>query len=329
MMKNKNNFILDGWQYNCNFVDSHFEFEVISPTKTDIPKNLYKFYDLSKNSIDALTNLYIYASHPNQFNDRFDCYEKVVEFDNISDVKCLWSNLYDKFCNSYTGEKTQFLESIKAFRTLFYRKCGILCLTPNKDSEQMWALYSKNVGFRLGFNINQFPFHHYGPFPIHYIEQLPKIKTSQCGIHTAALIQTNVKHKSWEYENEWRLLISNPDGFDMKSFGLNADCINRPDDHDRKFHYPLSALADVTLGIDFFTDAQLESRLYAHNSEMTVIYPKICLQTMLLDFLSEIQKKYFLKVHIILMKEDSYGIEEIPVLVIKLNKYAYHFIETK
>ena len=192
----------------------------------------------------------------------------------------------------------------------------------------MWSLYAQNTGFRLEFDVRRFPFAYKGPFPINYREKLPILRTSEWGVPAAALVQTNVKYASWSYENEWRLLIYNAEGLDMKAYGPQSELYNLLDDHDRKYRYPLTALKSITLGCDFFRDAQLEYRLFVVGDEMNVMYPHECLQTQLLDFLVEVQKKYPLKVY--LACKTKYGtLEDVPVVVIKLSKRTYHFVETE
>ena len=320
---------LNGWRYKANLVNGVFDFKVIPLNPISPPKIFYKFYSLSENAVDALTNLYIYASHPFQLNDPFDCSKDIIQINDSKSMQALWGKLYDKFCQDYQSDNAIIEVSNDAFSTIIFRKWGVFCLTPNKDNEIMWSLYAQNTGFRLGFDVSKFLFATKGPFPINYCKTLPHIKTSKYDVHTAALIQTNVKHDSWSYEDEWRLLVLSPDGFDMETFGPLANDINRPDDHDRKYRYPLSALKSITLGCDFFKEAQLEHRLFCvGDSEMDVVYHEECLQTQVLDFLNEVQTKYSpLRVCLASIDKEKNIFEDIPVKIIKLSKYTYHFIE--
>ena len=320
-------YYLDDLVYSSRFSNEEVEFKIIQSQVRMKPQFLYKYATLSENSVDALTHLYIYASHPEQLNDPLDCWKNIIEIDNLNDVKTLWGGNYQKFNNTYKDAKAQIAISNDAFRTLFYRKCGILSLTSEKDNEQMWTLYAQNSGFRLEFDVTCFPFSFKGPFPIYYRSHLPHIKTSECNIATAALVQTNIKHTCWNYENEWRLIVYNSEGFDMKAFGPYSEWVNQPDDHDRKYRYPLRALKSISLGCDFFKDAQLEHRLFVvGDSEMNVVYNAECLQTLVLDFLSEVQTKYPLKVCLV-TKAPNGAYEETSVLVIKLSACTYHFVE--
>lgn len=83
----------------CGFLYLYDEIEgynivpegVISP-----PSTFFKYYALTEYNVEALTNLYVYAAHPKQFNDPFDCNEKLITFDTWNDVQCLWGDLFEK-----------------------------------------------------------------------------------------------------------------------------------------------------------------------------------------------------------------------------------------
>ena len=317
-----------GWLYETELIGDKMKFSVLDSDGKyqNIPKNMYKYYALSNNSVDALTHLYIYATSPYQLNDPLDCNTSLIQIDEENSMKELWQDLYEKVNKQYLDIETRQKVSNQAFSEIIFRKWGVFSMTPNKDSEIMWALYSQNSGFRLEFDISKFPFNYSGPFPIHYCNEMQTITSSKYSVPTMALIQTNIKYDQWSYEDEWRLMIHSPDGFDMQTFGPNAKDFNRPDDHDRKFKYPLSALKSITLGYHFFKDAQEEHRLFVLNGmEMQVIYPKKCLQTDVLDFLNEVQQKYPLKVCLASIK--NYKLKDISVKVIKLSDYTYQFIE--
>ncbi len=323
----KNN-IYQNWQYNVNVTRREANFEVIPPLNLveKTPKILYKFYSLSDNAVDALTNLYVYASHPFQLNDPLDCCNDIIQIDDQESMRVLWGNLYFKFCKQYPNMDSRIKASSEAFSTIIFRKWGILSLTSEWNSETMWSLYAQNTGFRVGFNVSQFPFSYKGPFPINYCDHLQPIKSSIYGVQTAALIQTNVKHSCWSHEHEWRLLVICPDGVDMQTYGYDAQSYNRPDDHSRKYHYPFKAISSITLGCDFFKEAQSEHRLHVIGiNELNVMYNEECLQTKLLDFLHEAQQKYSLKVLLATANINSFN--DIPLSIIKVGEYSYRLLE--
>lgn len=286
----------------------------------EVPQTLCKYYALSDNSVDALTNLYVYATHPNQLNDPFDCDVDLIQMDRLEDVQKLLGNLYDVYLNMYGGDVNALMSaSAQLFRVVLYRKCGILSLCQSYNSKQMWSLYTNNNGFCIEFDHKSFPFKHYGPFLIDYRETLETKCTSRLGgIPQAALYQTNVKTSEWTYEQEWRILISNPNEADMKSYGESIYNFNFGNEHDRKFRYPLHSIRSIYLGIHFFGE---DIYTISDNTEWEVMYQTECYQSKILDFLvnTNIPTKWALKTGLGIM-------EFISIQVLKLNHNSYRLI---
>ena len=218
-------------------------------------QSFYKYYALSKNSVDALTHLYIYASHPSQFNDPLDCAADLITFDDINSIKNLWNSLYpemSELCHSDIQSIEYF--SNAAYKTILYLKWGVLCLSKVNDDLSMWSAYCNHKGFCLEFDIAKFPFKTTGPFPINYQEKLKSCSIRNTSVQLATIVQTNVKRKCWEHEKEWRLLIEAPKDFYLEPFGVMAASLknNMSGFHDRKFKYPVRCLKSICLGVDFF-----------------------------------------------------------------------------
>lgn len=170
-----------------------------------------------------------------------------------------------------------------------------------------------------------------GPFPIHYVDanEIRELSSRDFDVRTMALIQTNVKQDCWRDENEWRLLIQSPLGFDMKTFGKHAEEINQFADHDRKFKYPVQALKSITLGINFFKDVYDRQQIISETLyEIHVCYQKKCNQTKLLDFLATNGKSVFanaITINLMLKKGLKYSM--ISVNIIKINELTYRITE--
>lgn len=290
----------------------------------EIPPTLFKYYALSDNSVDALTNFYVYATHPNQLNDPFDCDVDLIQMDSTDEIRILLGNpsIYAQFLDMCGGDEST-LKGIapKLFKVVFYRKCGILSLCKSCNSKQMWSLYANNNGFCVEFDHTSFPFKHSGPFLMDYRETLETKSTSLLGgVPVAALYQTNVKTSEWAYEQEWRILISNPEGLDMKSYGESIYNFNFGDEHDRKFRYPLCAIKNIYLGINFLGE---DSCVISHNTEWEVMYQEECHQSKILDFLASTHIPTKLAV-----KAGLNVLNFISVVVVKLNQQKYRLIAT-
>ena len=213
-----------------------------------------------------------------------------------------------------------------AFKTIYYRKIGIFSMTDTPSNETMWAYYPGNEGFCLEFDVDKFPFRTDGPFPINYQKEIGSVSTRTYGLDVAALVQTNVKKDCWSNENEWRLIVHAPEGFDLMSFGEDSDRYNRIDAIERKFRYPLDALKSITIMQQFFRNKlmcvksvgglDLEVRCLDGNSK----------QAKLLDFLSNLQVRTDVKTYCLIdVGNGNYVRREISV--IKTQQLLYRILE--
>lgn len=305
----------------CGFLYGYDEAEGYSITftkKVEFPTSFYKYYALTENSVDALTNLYVYASHPKQFNDPFDCNEKLIEFDSWNDVQNLWGEVFDKYKKINPTLKTACEDSNRAYWYILYKKLGLVALSPRCDNYQMWALYAQNNGFCLEFEVNKFPFRHYGPFPMNYTESIPgPVHIGEVGGHIAMLIQTNVKNMWWKYEDEWRLYVPNPIGFDLECFGSEYEMskYNRGDEHDRKFRYPADALKCVIIGPKFF-DKLVTNPISPDEIDVACCPDDESLEFYVLDFLARITEKVHLEIKMASLSSYSHY-DFVPIRIIK------------
>ena len=289
------------------------------------PSTFYKYYALNDYSVDAITNLYIYATHPNQFNDPMDCFDKLITFDTKQAVQSFWDCYYEQICHDYPNYNKLLEQTQKGFHTELYRHVGLVSLTPNPANSQMWALYAQKNGFCVGFDISKFHFHHFGPFPINYIydwdyvEPFPISK----GSRIAMLYQTNLKDSGWRFEKEWRLYIPNPEGLDMKSFGPFSERYNRLDDHDRKFRYPFEAIRSISFASEFFSP---ENRYNISDYEMEVRFEPSSLACKMLNFICEATR--FRDIELRIANPQVNEISLIPITIFKLSDTSFRIIET-
>lgn len=305
----------------CGFLYGYDEkegYNIVPQKDVILPSTFFKYYALTEYNVEALTNLYVYASHPKQFNDSFDCNENLIEFDTWADVQNLWGELFDKFKKTYSTLESACKESKKAYWNVLYKKLGLVSFAPCCDNYQMWALYAQNNGFCLEFDVNKFPFLHYGPFPMNYTETIPgPVHIGDVGGHIAMLIQTNVKNEWWNYENEWRLYIPNPVGFDLKYFGSDYDMskYNFGDEHDRKFRYPANALKCVIIGSKFF-DKLVTNPVSLDETDVVCCPDMEFLEFKVLDFLARITEKVEVEIKLAHLSDFSHY-EFIPIHIMK------------
>lgn len=245
------------WKYDAHQEENQLVFKVTPPSEMKCDR-FFKYYALSDNSVDALTKYYVYASHPNQLNDSVDCNSEILNFETAKacDLQSLYGPYYSKFLECYGGEEALKLYIPGHFKEVAYRHIGIVSLSTQNSNAHLWHVYAQDgQGFCVEFDVDKFPFrHYYGPNPIQYVDKLTRFNVNE-NVATALLVQTNVKTRTWEKEEEWRMLVSNPKGIDFNSWGedgtLNQQ-FNFGDEHDRKMRYPLAAIKSVTLGERFF-----------------------------------------------------------------------------
>lgn len=256
-MKNKS-LKVDGWRYHAHVDDlSQLHLGVESPFHDAPPSSLFRLSGVSKWSVDALENSYLYGSHPWQFNDLFDCHKNLVLSD-CPDSRTIILNFMKEAYESELDELTtqQLEERIHESRTdLAYTSFGLVCMTPIPDNVLMWAYYGNNSGFMTEYDYTLFPGNFYGPYPINYQTEIKPISLNEHGDRVATLYQSLVKSDRWRHEKEWRFLCMSDNGQALLPFGVNPEIVKHG--HDRKFKYPEQAVKSVTLGNRFFDIEQM------------------------------------------------------------------------
>lgn len=235
------------WKYIGRIKNGLAVFDVIPPFKIKIPETLFKFYNLNENSIDALTEEYVYASRPHQLNDIFDCDPRLIEvIDEGLYTNLLGRNL-EKRIEKKEDKEYYFQWTIEK---ILFERIGILSTTSSPNNYLMWAYYSNHKGFVIEYDYKNFGFHYHGPFPINYQKDIAKFKTGIKNIPRAILYLSNIKTEHWKHEDEWRILIEPPKDYifdgDSKS-EIGSDRI-----HDQKFPYDKKAIRSLYLGVNFF-----------------------------------------------------------------------------
>ena len=292
-----------------------------------IPQTFFKYFTLNEYSVDALINMYIYATHPNQLNDLSDCHKDVIKINDYNSAKFVLGPWFEEVRRK-SDDKAFFDFVNNAFKTIMGGKLGVFSLTSSYTNEVMWAHYAQNNGFCIELDVNEFYFKTWGPYPINYVDRLPSYDSKDISIHVPLLIQSLVKRKSWSYEEEWRLLVHHPKGNDMERYNEYGELdknIVLPNLHNRKFKYPISALKSVRLAPHFFKNCSEQIEVLSP-IELHVICEKGTLEHRVLSFLSRMQDQYPLKVYCS-MVDIQESIIFRPVHIIQLNDENYRLIE--
>ncbi len=232
-------------------------------TKPSVPVYLYKYIGVhsvyNKYNIDAFINHYLFASHPWNFNDPYDCSQELISFKNtkLNLILELNNDIIDRkeIETLYNSDdplvKKELYEIMsKLLYYVLYMKIGIYSLTSKCNSMEMWSYYTNHRGIAIKLKLDLLPQNFAGPFPINYtsiFEELEydKLKTS------SMLYQSNIKADCWDHEDEWRLLFYGPDVMKIPYHNL-------PKAHNRIFYYSPKAIEEVILGFNFFEISEID-----------------------------------------------------------------------
>lgn len=261
---------LYGWEYGFDHTTKRI---VIKPNyKYELPHTLFKFYNVNENGVDALIHNYIYAAHPSQLNDLFDCSEEMIVYDNphfarrvLNDCRIEILEDCGLDINNMTDEEIinnqQIIENLR--RVIWqstFAKQGIISLTATPYNILMWSYYSNHNGFCVEYDYEQFPFDFCGPFPINYQPEIKKLHLRDIPFESAIAAQFNVKNEKWKHENEWRIMAYSREGIDMEIYGDSL--LSKYFGHERKFPYPAKAVKSVLLGHRFFNKNEV---IFSHD----------------------------------------------------------------
>ncbi|WP_144219303.1 MULTISPECIES: DUF2971 domain-containing protein [Flavobacterium] len=265
-----NSFKYGEWLYKLE----NGNHEVESPKET--PKSVFKYYANNTNGKNAVTNQYLFCSHPYHLNDSMDSSNLLWDFSKLSEP------LFLKFYNQYNfnnhfevnyeeEKKNGFIQIKQLFYDMITNGSGIISLTTEPLHTLMWSHYATEKGFMieldwetikdelpaLNENINNYAF-----FPIQYVENLESIDffLSNCNSPDVPFLYSiGVKRQDWNYENEWRL-VTYANGYGVPD-SLLSPLPDIPSSQERKVFYPLGAIKSITLGKQFFNGLNVEQHI--------------------------------------------------------------------
>lgn len=313
--------------------------------ETPIPVEVHKFYSPSNYSFQAITESKFYCSHPYQFNDITDSNPLSFNFDNLSfeDYKALFQNeLNDEELKElYVKDKeTKF----SAFRNLHFslitQKLGTICLTSDEMNNLMWGHYSSDSGFRIKFDtqkllesINNINDQNCLIFPINYIEDKLHIDVNKLGFHLPLLVDISTKIKHWQYENEWRIVISKND-MNVPHSLITPHLIDYTGKDDRFIKYDPESILEIVFGMNFFNGTNVESIQSISNTENHITIKNKNLSDFL-DFVSDNLQGKMVHAGLFIDEKESYfegtapikrSIEKIEIK--KIDKNIFSLIRT-
>jgi len=313
-----------GWQYVSDpSLQGNKSIAVIPPSPIEEPEFLYKYYGLSKNSIRALKNRYIYASCPLELNDPFDSMNLLIDYRNVTDERKLRFFDYIGMPTDEIEENKDFLlkKYHKVFAAFLFSGMGIISVTPDGTNPLMWAHYcNAHEGFAVKFKNDKLKGNDKlaGPYPINYQNNWQPVDYVDSP-PIAFLYQTNIKDSKWEYENEWRYV----------ALGQNMYVPYGPEKpelrENRKFGYDIEAIDEVVLGFRFVKNVVSGSEIegvMVLDFENVDKSDELNAKKDLLKFIHDNQ----VKCSRIVLKEGSstFELDTMPIKVVEVNSNVFH-----
>lgn len=256
-----------------------------------IPKSIFKFYSISKYSIDALSKNYLHASHPLELNDILDSshfllyssesidYEYYKNFyKGVFEDENELIKLYDNDVNS-----NQCRKLISDIYDMSFNLLGIISLTARENNTLMWPHYTQEKGFQIKFNSHSLiknieqnlkndEGELFGFYPVNYTKTLNPIDISKFrNLHIPIAYLSNIKLADWSYEKEWRIIASKKNmGIPYSKSGLNLTPDYIGNKENRQIKYDKIDIEEICVGQSFITAKDFEIEWLDNSKEFNI-----------------------------------------------------------
>lgn len=243
-----------GYQVEFDIQTEQFHFTIEYPDEKSNPQFLFKYYSLETRNVDALVTNYLFASHPDQINDKYDCSSDLIDYSAIPKDRAYSSlvlnyNVFSKEDFNSIWESEERWKILRAYgdfeRARLFMKFGIISLSAKDNNTLLWSYYAQNSGFAIKLKTSLLPDKLIGPFYTNYTPNLTKIVNQEDNPPICLFYQINIKDEKWVHEEEWRYLTFMPDGKYHPDF-------NKANVNSRKFYYNKDAIEGIILGYNFF-----------------------------------------------------------------------------
>jgi hypothetical protein len=254
--------------------------EIEYGNKVDIPRRLVKYYSANQYGYQVLKNGEIWAAHPLDFNDPFDCSIQMWDINSFPHKEA--KRIIDEFVFFGKDSNLNLFETRKLLLELILRFIGIYCLNDKLNSDLFWGYYNNHLGFSIQCE-TEILNNHLGlcPFKVEYKhlkedDKLSLIPTELINrkIFSKLLRWVTLKKQEWMHENEWRYVF------------MDIELGNK----NRKRKIPMNSIQEIILGYKFFSKTSNEwigknSKNYIFNEDFESNY-----SYMILKFLYKNQK---------------------------------------
>ncbi|WP_346862095.1 DUF2971 domain-containing protein [uncultured Draconibacterium sp.] len=187
-------------------------------------KELYKYYPINEYLLATIKGSQIWFSHPDSFNDPFDCrikyayikderYEKKVKEILKKERNRPFRDSKDYFTEKMLKDIADTMGRRNDFTTKLFnivaemrqKKIGVSCFSEKHNNILMWAHYAdSHKGVCLKFNTTDQAFFA-DTHPVTYVKRFPSVKERTEYLNPERFL-FYTKAKDWEYESEVRVL---------------------------------------------------------------------------------------------------------------------------
>lgn len=183
----------------------------------NIPKSLFKYQPIRDYNIETLGSNELWFSKANALNDPFDCKATYYNINTLTDY------LKDKVPSSVIKELGSIENFINDGIEHLRSSVRLTCFTESFTNMPMWAHYGDNhQGVCIEYDFSQLPVENDFSkhlYPVGYESNRYDITNLLRMLFTEDQLDPRInllffimlmKHKSWAYEKEWRILFFNP-----------------------------------------------------------------------------------------------------------------------
>jgi hypothetical protein len=238
----------------------------------ETPEYLFKYYSFAGYNIDAIINSQLYASHPYELNDILDS-SRFLFFSSQTLEFNLYQNLFRSIFESNSDLQEYYKQDIQngcseyisSIYNLLSDRYGVISVSGKENNPLMWPHYTQEKGFQIRFRSDDLiasiigslrsDEKFIGLFPMNYVSRIQPIDVSLFRRFDIPFIySTNIKLDEWDYEQEWRLVVSKG-RMGVPSLKLGFSGFEREDFNpkNRLIDYQSEIIDSVCLGLNFFS----------------------------------------------------------------------------
>lgn len=199
--------------------------------QVSLPKSLYKYQSISKQSLENLKNAQIYFNAPKKFNDPYDCSLILKSLDlsedNLNEIRIhINKNFEIKNLTENINKISDVIQcEILKYQEEILNNRGCSCFSEVNNSILMWSHYSDNhKGMCLEFDTSYELFSK--AMKVEYGKEFPSVNPliyfKNDNIDKFKFFKPILsKYKDWSYEKEWRIFHKESN----KLFGYELDSL--------------------------------------------------------------------------------------------------------